>query len=330
MKNFKVFILSLVSIGLMFLSNQRVVVFALAAANLFSLTSQVSAYSPEKEKTVSVEQQASTAVQAIINPSFSASDGAISGAMGSLSSGQRSSKGIQFKAPILSTAFSYTALEDSAVGGMDGNQYAGELGLDADIYDGLIVGMLYQHTYKSTRNELNTNDHLDANAISVYAAKRFLNLINAGLAYGYVATDEHLSLATTLNLSRDANSVTPFIGFSDRKGKWSYGSTASFTYNHDNYQFVKDLDTGRVGLNVNGGYDFAKWFTFGVAGNYYNFPIQDTFAGTTVRDEDYWTVGPQMRFYPVKNLTLNLGFDTTLGYKDLESYMLRVGVEYGF
>jgi hypothetical protein len=273
------------------------------------------------------EQQASNAVQPINSPSFSFSTSIIGLLQSRLTS---SSRGLEFQNPMVAPSFSYRTVNDESPGGFDGDEFSGDIAFDADIYNGLIAGILYGHTYRSAQNNLNADEHMDSNAVSAYAAKRFFDLVNAGASYNFATTDHRLSRAIVANLDRDSQGFSIFAGASSRKDKWSWGTTFSFGYTDDDYDQQKDLETGRFGWNGNVGYDLCKKLTVAVVVNYYDFVIQDIFPNTTIRDDDYYTLGPRLAYYATDNLTLHVDFDSQFGYSDMSSHTLRVGADIAF
>lgn len=334
MKRLKLLAVSLVSLFLLVMTHQRVVVVAVTSANLFALVSHAAAYGETNAAlataTVTAEQQVSNATSPINNPSFSLSDslsGRISG-MGT-TSGLRA-KGIQFKSPVVASGVTYRSLDDTAVGGFGGNEFSGDAGFDADLYDGLLGGVMYQYTYRGGYNSQGTSEHLDSNAVSLYSAKRFFDLLNVGLAYNYAATEHQLTRAVTANLDRDSNGFTTFVGASNKKGRWAGFATGIFGYVYDDYDQQKSLETGRFTMNGGVNCDITKIFTLGTAFSYHYFIFQDVLPGGVVRDDDYWTIGPRLQFFPTDALTINLDFDSQEGFKDYKAYTVRLGVDIAF
>jgi hypothetical protein len=331
MKRLKIFLVSLFSLVLLVATNQRVVIIALTSANLVALVSHAAAYGGSTTTpTATPEQQAANAVSGVVNPSFSLSDslgGVISG-MGM--SGLTRGKGLQFKNPMLSSGVAYRSMDDTSVGGFGDNEYTGELGVDADIYDGLLAGLIYAHTYRSGYNSLGTSENMDVNAVSLYSAKRFFDLMNVGLAYNFAATDHKLTRATNMNLDRNSNGFTAFTGISKKKGRWGGFATGSFGYVYDDYDQQNNLETGRFTMSGGLNCDITKVFTLGTVFNYHYFVFQDVLPGGTVRDNDYWTIGPRLQFFPTDNLTINIDFDSQEGFKDYKAYTVRLGVDVAF
>ena len=276
----------------------------------------------------SASQQQAEAVKQVSSPSFALMDTVV-GLAGSLGNGPKA-KGLQFKNPMFSPVFSFSAISDDSPGGFDGEQYSGSLGLDADIYDGFITGVIYQHTYRESRNNLGTSERLDSNGVSLYGAKRFFDVLNVGLAYNYANSEHRLTRAVTANLDRDSNGFSMFAGASNRKGKWSWSTTTSFGYVNDDYEKQNTLETGRFGWGGSLAYDMTKKFTLGAAFGYYNFIFQDAFPNSTIRDNDYWTLGPRFQYFPNDRVTVNLDLESQQGYVDFSAYTLRLGVDIAF
>ena len=277
------------------------------------------------------EQQTQNAVQPVMSPTFAMANSCINSSMSAITSrASEIRKGLQFKNPVLSPGVTYRSVNDSSPGGFGGNEFGGDISLDADVYDGLVMGVLYQHVYRGASNSTGTSEHLDSNGVSLYSAKRFYDLLNVGLSYNYANSYHRLSRAVTSNLDRDSHGFTMFAGLSDKKGKWSWSLTPSFGYVRDLYDQQKDLDTGRVSVDGSLGYDITKYVSLTAVFGYHNFPIQDTFPDTTIRDDDYWNIGPRLQFYPTDTLTVTLDFDSQEGYKDYKAYTLRVGVGIAF
>ncbi len=281
------------------------------------------------------DQQKAAAVQSNTNPSLGLTD-SFAGKAASLTS--RMGRGLQFETPVVSPAISGTAFEDDQPGGFGGWEVNGELGLDADIYDGLIAGLIYQHSYRDAQGPRATGEHRDSNGISFYLAKRFFDIFNTGLAYNFVSNEHRLTGGTTANLDSDAHGVTGLAGISDRKvfwtksNKWSWATTTSFAFFTDDYDATSntDTDTGRFTWGGNLGFDFTEYFTLSGVFNYHNFVIMDAFNGVPGRDDDYWTLGPRFQFYPLDNVTISLDFESMQGYTDYSSYTLRLGANLGF
>jgi hypothetical protein len=299
------------------------IAFTFTAAPSWALVVSTNQFAPES---ASAEQQSFNAVQPVNSPAFTST----STILGRLASASTASRGLALKNPVVAPSFTYRTLNDEAPGGFDGDEFSGDIAFDADVYNGLIAGVLYGHTYRSSQNNLNTDEHLDANAVSVYAAKRFWDLVNTGASYNFATTDHRLSRGVTANLDRDSHGFSIFAGASSRKDKWSWGTTFSFGYADDDYVQQKDLETGRFGWNGNVGYDICKKVTLAAVVNYYDFVIQDTFPNSTVRDDDYYTIGPRIVYYHSDNLTFHADFDSQLGYNDMSSHTLRVGADIAF
>jgi len=331
MRRLPIFVISLLSVVLVFFSHHRVIVIALSTANLVALTSHASIYDKYDDIDVATpEQQADDVTQAVANPAISMGGSVVNGMVGGLVGGSQK-KGLQFKDPVVSLGTTYRSSDDTSLGGFSGNEYSGDIGFDADIYDGLITGVLYQHTYRGASNGQGTSENLSADGVSVYAARRFFDLMNAGLAYNHVFTDHRLTRAVNTNLDRDSDGAIAFVGTSDRNGNWSWNTTTSFTYVRDNYERQRDLDT--MVFTWGGGldYDVTKIFTLGAAFNYNNLVVQNFFDSSTVaRDDDFWTLGPRLRFYPTDNVTVRLDFESMQGYTDYRAYSLRLGMNIAF
>ncbi|MCC7519216.1 MAG: hypothetical protein IT578_08540 [Verrucomicrobiae bacterium] len=274
------------------------------------------------------EQQIGNATAPSLNPSFSISDAlnTFVGGLGSLFD----SHGLQWKNPVLSPTLTYRSFDDTSPGGFAGNEYSGDLGFDVDIYDGLILGALYQHTYRGATNVQGTSERLESDGGALYLAKRFFDLLNVGLSYQRTETEHRLTRAVTSNLDRDANGGTVFMGVSKRKGLWSGSLTTSFGYVRDDYERQPDLSTGRVSVLGTINCDIVKEFSAGVGFGYHNFVIQDSFPDTVIRDKDYWTLGPRLRFYPAEEVTVRLDFETQEGYSDFKAYTVRLGMDFSF
>jgi hypothetical protein len=283
-------------------------------------------FSAEK---VTPEQQQSNAVQPVSNPSVILFQSVVGVASSSVER-SKSSRGLELKNPVLAPSFTYKTANDEAPGGFDGDEFSGDIAFDADIYNGLIAGVLYGHAYRHTKNNLHTDEHLDSNAISAYAAKRFFDLVNAGLSYNFATTDHHLSRGVTANLDRDSHGFGMFAGASSRKDKWSWGTTFSFGYTDDDYNVQKDLETGVFGWNANLGYDISKKLTVAAVLNYYDLVIQDVFPNSSIRDDDYWTIGPRIVYYASDRFTVHVDFNSMLGYNDFSSHTLRTGMTIAF
>ncbi len=320
MKRFKVVLLSLLSLVLMFVSNQRVLLLSFGAANLFTLVSQTQAY---------VEDQEASVVQPMNNTAFGQMN-SVAGAFQSVTSRSERSKGLQFRSPVLVPGFSYRATHDSTFGGFGGNELSGDLAFDADIYDGLIAGLLYQHSHREASNEIGVSEHLDSDGVSLYFAKRLFNILNLGLSYNHGEAEHRLTRAVKSNLDRSSDGYTLLAGISDKRGKWGWSTTTSFGYVNDDYDFRQTIQTGRFGWGGTLSYDISKKWTLGAAFSYYNYVLQDTFFGIAPRDDDYYDIGPRLSYYPTDQLGLKLGFDSQEGYESFSAYTLRLSCDIAF
>jgi hypothetical protein len=279
---------------------------------------------PEKS-----DDEEASATQPVSNPAVGMGAVVVGGMVNSMTS-SRETKGLQLKDPVIAGGLSYRFTEDTAAGGFSGDEFGSDIAFDADVYDGLILGALYQYTYRGAKNTRDTSEHLQSHGFSLYAAKRFLDLINAGVAYNHVASEHRLTRATNLNLDRDSNGFTALVGASDRLGKWSWATTPSFTYVWDDYDQQSNLKTGLFSWSNKIGYDLSKLFTVGAAFSYNHLVVQDTFGNAPVRDDNYWTIGPRLHYYATKNLTVNLDFDSQQGYRDYQAHTVRLSAEYSF
>ena len=328
MKKARILIVTFLSVALLMVSNYRVAIVVITMANLRALAVQAAVY-PQNSNPPTEQQLIQNSTQPMNNTSFGLMD-SVSGLAGSLGGRTELGKGLQLKTPIVSPGLSYKWTNDDAFGGFSGDELSGNVGADADIYDGLIAGIFYQHTNRWTQNLYGASERLDSNGISLYGAKRFFNLLNVGLAYNFSDTEHRLTRGLNVNLDRSSNGFSTFAGISDHKGKWGWSTTTSFGFVRDDYVKQPDLSTGRFGWGGSLGYDVTKIFTLSGAFNYYNYVIQDLFPSSTVRDDDYYTIGPRLTFYPKDNLTVHLDFDSMQGYTDVGSYSLRLGMDLGF
>jgi hypothetical protein len=239
-------------------------------------------------------------------------------------------QGLQFKDPIISSRFTYRQDHDSSSpGGFDDDEYSGELSLDADIYDGLLAGLLYQHADRAGHNSVGTNEQMYSDGFSLYLAKRFLELVNAGAAYNFVNVDHQLTGTTAVDLDRVSNGFTVFAGVSDKIGEWYLAGTASFVYVHDDYDAQNNLDTGMFTFAAEASYDVTEVVTAGVGASYNRYVIQDTLAGSPL-DSDYFAVGPRFAFFPTDDVTVRLDLETWQGYVNYDAYKVSVAVDYAF
>lgn len=282
---------------------------------------------PPKNDPPTQQQQGGNATTPTFNPSLTLSD-SVGTMMGNL--GDFFSHGLQWKSPVLSPTVSYRSLDDSSNGGFGGNEYVGDLAFDVDIYDGLIAGLVYQRAYRGATNAFGTSERLDSNGASFFLAKRFFEFLNVGLAYQYTTSEHRLTRAVNMNLDREGNGGSVFVGVSKRKGLWSGALTGSFGYVHDDYDQQTDLDTGRFSLSGTVSCDIVKEFAVGVGFSYNRFVVQDTLPGTSARDDDYWTIGPRLRFFPTNDITVRLDFDTMEGYADYKALTVRLGLDFAF
>ena len=272
-----------------------------------------------------------SATSAVNSPSIGAGTSAAKMALSALSNQSPKSQGFQFKDPVISPSGTYRYYDDSSTpGAFHGHDYSGELSLDADIYDGLLAGVFYQGLTRHGRNITGTSEDLLSNSVSLYAAKRFIDLINAGVSYNVSFTDHALKGAVAADLDRISNGGTGFVGVSDKIDQWFLASTGSFTFASDNYEAQPTLDMGLASWSNEVSYDVVDFFTLGLAFSYNNYVIQDTFPGVTAVDDDYWMVGPRFRFFPTDQLTVSLDLDTQQGFRDYEAYIVRLGCNYAF
>ena len=279
----------------------------------------------------SIEEELGSAASGVNNPAVNAGSRVVGAAVASLTSGAPKSQGFQFKDPVISPSGTYRYYHDSSTpAGFGGHDWSAEFSLDADIYDGLITGVFYQRLTRNGHNSTGTSEDLDSDSVSLYAAKRFIDLINAGAAYNLSIADHDLQGTAIASLDRTSNGFTAFTGVSDKLDDWFLSSTLSFTYAHDNYRVQPYLDTGLITLANEVSYDVVDFFTLGLAFSYNNFVIQDTFPGVTAVDDDYWMVGPRFRFFPTDELTVSLDLDTEEGFRHYDAYTVRVGCNYAF
>ncbi len=279
---------------------------------------------------VSAEEQTANAVQATANPAVSMA-GQVVGAMGEALTGQSGkARGLQFKNPVVSLGLSERNWQDTAPGGFTGDDIGADVGLDFDVYDGWIVGFIYNHTYRGASNSQATSEHMDADGVSFYTARRFFDLMNAGISYNFVTADHRLTRGVQENLDRDSHGSTMFVGISDRTGKWAWSTTTSYTHVFDDYQQQKSLDTGIFTWGGRLGYDAHELFTVGAAFGHSTMVIQDVFPNSSVRDNDFWTLGPRFSFYPTEDITVQVEFDSMQGFADYRSYHIRVGLDVAF
>lgn len=278
---------------------------------------------------VSGEQQASSATQPVVNPAVGMGNRVSGQVIQSLTGGRRT-KGLQFKDPHVGAGLNYRSTEDTIAGGFKGDEYGGDLSFDADVYDGLILGTLYQYTYRGAENSQGTSEHLGSHGVSFYAAKRFLNLLNAGMSYNHVETEHRLTRAINVNLDRDSNGFTAFVGASDRHEKWTWATTPSFTYVYDHYDQQDQLETGLFAWSNTIGYDLCKQLTLSAAFIYNYLAVQNTFGNVAVRDDDYWVIGPRLRYYATKDLTVGLDFDSQQSYNNYNAYTVRLSADFAF
>lgn len=280
-----------------------------------------------------VEQEIGSATASVNSPSIGAGTGAANSALSALSSKSPKSQGLQFKDPVVSPSGTYRYYHDSSTpGSYGGHDYSGEISLDADIYDGLLAGVYYQGLTRHGRNITGSTEDMLSNSVSLYAAKRFIDLINAGVSYNVSFTDHHLRGTAVADLDRISNGATGFVGVSDKIEQWFLASTVSFTFASDDYdaQNLATLDTGLASWSNEVSYDLFDVFTLGLAFSYNNYVIQDTFPGVTAIDDDYWMVGPRFRFFPTDQLTVSLDLDTQEGFKNFDAYIVRLGCNYAF
>jgi hypothetical protein len=196
------------------------------------------------------EDQQSNAVQPTLNPAVSLTQG-VSQSIANLQN-RSSSRGLQFKDPVFAPAVSLRLINDESPGGFYGDEFGQEFSFDADIYNGLIAGLFYQHTYRDAKNDAGTDEALDSHGTSFYLAKRLANLFNVGAAYNYVATDHGLSPGDTgnllpgisANLDRETQGFSFFGGLSDRKDKWSWSTMATAAFSLDDYSVQEILIPG--------------------------------------------------------------------------------------
>lgn len=274
-------------------------------------------------------EQVNSATQPTVNPAVSIGSVVVGQIVGSIT-GVGRTKGFQFKDPHAGAGATYRSTDDTTPTGFSDNEYSGDISFDADVYDGLILGGLYQHTYRGGYNAIGTSEHLDSNAISVYAAKRYFNILNTGISYNFVGTDHRLTRASNVNLDRDSHGFTAFIGASDRIGKWAWATTPSLTYVNDNYDKLSTLETAVFTWSNSLSYDVSKQWNIGAAFSVSQFVVEDTFANSSIRDDNYWNIGPRIRFYPTQQWTFSLDFDSQQGFEDYRAYTVRLGADYSF
>lgn len=275
------------------------------------------------------EQTRGAATLSVENPGILLGAGMVKASQQALEE-EGATQGFQFKDPILCSGFTYRNDHDSSSpAGFHNDEYSGDLSIDADIFDGLIAGALYQHMSRDGTNSLGTKEDLNANGFSLYLAKRFFELMNVGAAYNYMNNDHQLKGPGAADLDSDSNGFTTFAGVSDKIDDWFLATTVSFVYATDDYDVQQNLDTGMLSWGGEVDYDVTDWFTPGVIFSYNRYVIQDTFSGTA-HDNDYWSVGPRLAFYPADDVTVHVDFETWQGYTGYDSYKLRIGLDYAF
>jgi hypothetical protein len=280
-----------------------------------------------------LDQEIGSATSSVNSPSIGAGTSAAGAALSALSNQSPKSQGFQFKDPVVSPSGTYRYYHDSSTpGSYGGHDYSGEVSLDADIYDGLLTGVYYQGLTRHGRNITGSTEDMLSNSVSLYTAKRFIELINAGVAYNVSFTEHHLNGTAVADLDRISNGATAFVGVSDKIEKWFLASTVSFTFASDDYEAknLATLDTGLASWSNEVSYDLLDFFTLGLAFSYNNYVIQDTFPGVTAVDDDFWMVGPRFRFFPTDQLTVSLDLDTQEGFKNFDAYIVRLGCNYAF
>jgi hypothetical protein len=239
-------------------------------------------------------------------------------------------QGFQFKDPVFSHGFTYRNDHDSSSpAGFHDDEYSADLGLDADIYDGWIAGALYSHMTREGHNSLRTRESLNANGFSIYAAKRFFELLNVGAAYNFMANEHRLRGTTAANLDSTSNGFTTFVGVSDKIDEWYLASTVSYVFAADDYDAQANLDTAMLSVSGQVDYDVNDWFSPGIYVSYNHYLQQDRFAGTSV-DDDYWAIGPRFQFFPTDDVTVHVDLETWEGYTGYSSYKIRIGLDYAF
>jgi len=326
MKRLKIVFLSVLSLVLMFLSTQRTFLISMTAANLFALVCQANTYAPPKATDDEVK---ASATQPMNNTAFGQMN-SVGGALeSSIGRGGRT-KGLQFHTPVLASGLEYRSTHDTTLGGFTGNEYSGDIAVDADIYDGLIAGVLYQHTHRGAWNAQDTSERLDADGVSLYFGKRLFDCLNLGVSYNHGETEDRLTRSLNTNLDRTSDGYTLLAGVSNKHGKWNWATTLSFGYVNDDYDQQQTLQTGRFGWGGSLGYDITKQFTLGAAFTYYNYVFQDTFNNIAPRDDDYYDIGPRLSYYLNDRTTLKLDFDSQQGYTDFGAYTLRASFDLAF
>lgn len=286
---------------------------------------------PPTNQVSKIDQELGSATSAVNNTAVGAGGSAANAALTSLTSSGPKSQGLQFKDPVVSPSGTYRYYHDSSTpAGFGGNDWSGDISLDADIYDGLIAGVFYQYLNRHGHNSTGTTESLDSNSVSIYAAKRFIDLVNVGAAYNLSLTDHNLNGTAVADLDRLSNGGTVFAGVSDKLDAWFFSGTLSFTYAHDDYRSQPYLDTGLISLASEVDYDVTDFFTVGAALSYNYLVIQDTFPGVSRVDSDYVMIGPRFRFYPTDQLTVTLDLDTEQLYTSFDAYTVRLGCNYAF
>lgn len=301
---------------------------ALAATSVAGSSSSSSSKPPDGPSAPPTgEQQGNNATTPTFNPSLTLSD-SVGSTIGNL--GDFFSHGLQWKHPVLSPTVTYRSLDDTSSGGFAGNEFVGDLAFDVDVYDGLIAGLVYQRAHRGATNVVGTSERLDSNGASLFVAKRFFDLLNVGVAYQYTDSEHRLTRAVNMNLDRDGHGGSVFAGISKRKGQWSGALTSSFGYVRDDYAQQPDLDLGRFSLSGTATCDIVKEFAVGVGFSYNYFVVQDVWPNASVRDSDYWTIGPRLRFYPTEDITVRLDFETMEGYESYKALTVRLGLDFSF
>jgi hypothetical protein len=333
MKNLKIFFLTLLSITLFAFSNQRIVILALSAAGIFAATSQVHAYPSDdttSEPPPTPEQQAAAATQPAANPAVSIGSTVVGGIVSVLSS-SRTTRSLSFKDPLLSIGTTYRSTDDEGTGGFASNEVSGDVSFDFEIYNGLILGGLYQHTEREGQGDTTSFEDLASDAFSVYLAKRFWDAMNFGVAGNLVLSEHDITdTVPVVDLDRTSYGATVFVGASNKHGKWNWSTTPSLSIIRDDYHSFNDINTGVFNWMNTLSYDVNKWFTLGAAGSYTTFVIQEAFSNVPNRDSDYWNIGPRLRFFPCDRATINFEVDSQQGFINYTSLSVRLSAQLAF
>jgi len=282
-------------------------------------------------------------------------------------SSAKQSKALGIKDPVIFAQTGYRYSSDSSAFGYDNNENITDIGVDMDIMDGWIVGLMYTFNYRGGTSLLpspalapNVNqkaeDDYYANSISLYSSKKFGDWFLAGTSLTYMWIDQTLTFSSALSglppvtsttsLDRTAFGVSPFVGVSHGWGNWNFAATVAYNYSMEYYESMPitpsfNLHNQNIMSTIRASYTVdERWTLGGKVSN--TWLVQDDqlpnsvftpapgAVPTTNLNNNYTTVGVQVNFRPYERWDTYLGLDSDLGIANYWDVYAKIGATYSF